>query len=149
MAVLKLTTREKTGTRESRRLREQDLLPGIIYGHGEANVAVAMSRHDVELAIQHGERLIEGDVDGKKENFLIKEAQYDHLGQHVIHLDLTRVNLDERVEVTVQIDFRGTPVGVETESGVLSRRLPELKLECVVTNIPEDIRESDNDLHVG
>ena len=149
MAVLKLTTREKTGTRAARRLRAQDLVPGIVYGHGEANQAVAMSRHDIELAIQRGERLVEGDVAGKKENFLIKDVQYDYLSQHVIHVDLTRVSLDERVEVTVPIDFRGTPVGVETEDGVLTRRLAELKLDCLVTSIPEDVRVSVNELHVN
>ncbi len=149
MALLKLTTREKTGTRETRRLRKQKITPGIVYGHGEANVAVAMSRHDIELAIQRGEQLIQAEVDGESQNFLLKEVQYDYLGQHVIHVDLTRVNLDERVEVTVPIDFRGTPVGVETEDGVLSKHLAELKLECVVTHIPEDVRVSVAELHVN
>ena len=149
MAVLKLTAREKTGTRAARRLREQDLVPGIVYGHGEANQPVTMSRHDIELAIQHGERLVEGGVGGKQENFLIKDVQYDYLGQHVIHVDLARVSLDERVEVTVPIDFRGTPVGVASEDGVLNRHLAELKLECVVTSIPEDVRVSVNELHVN
>ena len=149
MALLKLTTREKTGTRETRRLRKQKITPGIVYGHGEANVAVAMSRHDIELAIQRGEQLIQAEVDGESQNFLLKEVQYDFLGQHVIHVDLTRVNLDERVEVTVPIDFRGTPVGVETEDGVLSKHLAELKLECVVTHIPEDVRVSVAELHVN
>ena len=149
MALLKLTTREKTGTRETRRLREQEITPGIVYGHGEANVAVAMSRHDIELAIQRGEQLIQAEVDGDSQNFLLKDVQYDFLGQHVIHVDLARVNLDERVEVTVPIDFRGTPVGVEAEEGVLSKHLAELKLECVVTNIPEDVRVSVAELHVN
>lgn len=149
MAVLRLSTREKTGTREARRLRDQALVPGIIYGHGEANVAVSMSRHDIELAIRHGEQLIRAEVDGESENFLLKDIQYDFLGQRVIHVDLTRVNLDERVVVTVPIDFRGTPVGVEEEDGVLNRQLSELRLECLVTSIPEDVRVSVAELHAN
>jgi len=149
MAVLRLSTREKTGTREARRLREKQLVPGIIYGHGKANVAVSMNRHDIELAIQHGEQLINAEVDGSSENFLLKDIQYDYLGQHVIHVDLTRVSLDERVVVTVPIDFRGTPVGVVEEEGVLNRQLGELRLECLVTSIPEDIRVSVTELHAN
>ncbi len=149
MAMLKITPRQKLGTRAARRLRLQEMVPGIIYGHGRPNEAVSMSRHDIELAIQHGQRLVTAKVGGKEQNFLIKDVQYDYLGQSVIHVDLARVRLDERVEVTVPIDFRGTPVGVETEEGVLNRHLSELRLECVVTSIPEDIRVSVNDLHVN
>jgi len=148
MATLKLNGREKTGTREARRLREQGLIPAIIYGHGEPSQPVTMARHDIELAIQHGERLLQAEVDGKEGNFLIKDVQYDYLGQNVLHVDLTRVRLDERVEVTVPIELRGTPVGVEQEDGVLTKQLAEIALECVVTSIPEQVRVSVNDLHV-
>ena len=84
---------------------------------------------------------------------LIKEVQYDHLGQHAIHADLTRVSMDERVEVTVPIHVRGTAKGVE-DGGVLSQMLTELEIECLVTAIPEEIRvsvtnmELDDTLHV-
>ncbi len=149
MATLTLSGREKLGTRAARRLRAEGLVPGIIYGHGEANRPVAMARHDIELAIQHGERLIRGEVSGKQENFLIKDVQYDYLGQNVLHVDLARVRLDERVEVTVPIELRGTPVGVDSEDGVLTKLLPEVRLECVVTSIPEEIRASVAALHVN
>lgn len=148
MALLKLTKRERTGTHAARRLREQGLVPAIVYGHGEANVAVSVSRHDIELAVQHGEQLIQADVDGQQENFLIKDVQYDYTGLHILHVDLTRVSLDERVTVTVSVVLRGTPVGVETEDGVLTQHLDELECECLVTEIPEELRVSVNELHV-
>ncbi|HET6427549.1 MAG TPA: 50S ribosomal protein L25 [Phycisphaerae bacterium] len=148
MALLKLNKRDRTGTRASRRLRGQGLVPAIIYGHGEANVAVSLSAHDIDLAVQHGEQLMQADMDGSQENFLIKEVQYDYTGQHIVHVDLTRVSLDERVTVTVPVVLRGTPVGVETEEGVLTQHLDELECECLVTEIPEEIRVPVNDLHV-
>ena len=149
MAVIKLTKREKLGTRAARRLREKNLIPGIIYGHGQENIPVSMPAHDIALAIQHGEHLIEAELDGKRENFLIKDVQYDYLGHEIIHVDLTRVSLHERVQVTVPIVLRGTPVGVESEGGVLSQHLTELEIQCLVTNIPDELRVSVADMHVN
>lgn len=148
MALLKLNKRDELGTRASRRLRQQGLVPAIVYGHGEENVAVSVSTHDIELAVQHGERLVEAQVGGKKQNYLIKDVQYDFAGQHIIHVDLTRVRLDERVTVTVPVVLRGMAVGVESEDGVLTQHLDELECECLVTEIPEELRVSVNDLHV-
>ncbi len=78
-------------------------------------------------------------LDGKAENVLVKEVQYDHLGMEVIHVDFARVDLNERVEVTVPLEFKGTPKG-EADGGVLQQLVSELEIECVVTNIPDAIR---------
>jgi len=149
MAVLKATKREGTGTRKARQLRNQGLIPGVIYGHGLESTPVTLSEHDVELAIMHGERLLEVDLDGKKENALIKDVQYDTYGQVVTHLDLARVNLDERVEVTVAIVLKGTPAGVAEEGGVLQQIAAEAKIECPVRAIPESIDVSVSDMGIG
>jgi large subunit ribosomal protein L25 len=149
MALLKITTRDKLGTRFSRRLREQGLVPGVIYGHGEPTLPVTLSLHEIELAVHHGERLLKADLNGNEQNFLVKEVQYDHMGQSILHVDLTRVSLDERVKVTVPILLRGTPVGVEAEEGVLAQNLKSLSVECLVTAIPDDIRVPVAHLHVN
>ena len=148
MAMLKLTRREKLGTRAARRLRAQGMVPAIVYGHGQPNVPVSVSRHDIELAVQHGERLVKAEVDGQEENFLIKDVQYDYLGHHIVHVDLTRVRLHERVHVTVPIVLRGTPVGVDAEDGVLTQHLDEVECECLATEIPEELRVPVTELHV-
>ena len=146
--LLTMTRRENMGTRASQGLREKGFVPGIVYGHGEDNVPVSMAAHDIQLAIGHGEQLIEADVDGTKQNFLIKDVQYDYLGQQIIHVDLRRVRLDERVEVTVPIVLRGTPIGVSQEDGVLTQHLPEIAVECLVTAIPDELRVLVSELHV-
>ncbi len=149
MEVLKISKREKLGTRQARRLRRDNLIPAIAYGHGEENQAVSLSARDIELAIRHGEHLVKCELDGKEHNFLIKDVQYDFMGQTVIHVDLARVNLDERVNITVPIVLRGVPVGVESEEGVLRQQLATLSIQCVVTNIPEELRVSVLEMHVG
>ncbi len=148
MALLKAQKRLDAGTRKARALRKQGLIPGVIYGHGRKTQPITMSEHDVTLAVLHGERLLEIELDGKKENALIKEVQYDTFGQEVIHVDLARVRLDERVEVTVPIVLRGTPVGLASD-GVLQQAANEVTMECIVTEIPEDISIQVTDLEVG
>ena len=148
MALLKANVRSELGTRRVRRLREKGRIPGIIYGHGEEPVPVTLDRHDVGVAIQHGERLLEIDLDGRKHNALFKDVQYDALGQDILHVDLTRVSLDERVEVTVPIELRGTPAGA-AEDGVLQQIAAEVTIECLVTAIPDDIRVSVSQMRVG
>jgi large subunit ribosomal protein L25 len=147
MARLKATKREALGTRKVRPLREQGKIPAVVYGHGEAAVPLTLDEHEIELALMHGERLLELDVDGEKQNCLFKEVQYDTFGQEVLHVDLARVSLDERVEVSVPIELRGTPVGAE-EGGVLQQLAAEVQIECLVTAIPEEIRVSVNDMKI-
>ena len=148
MEALKATRRDALGTSKTRALRTQGLTPGIIYGHGQDNIAIAVSHHDLDVAIHHGERLLEIDLGDVKENVLIKDVQYDTFGQDILHVDLTRVDLTERVEIVVPIVLRGTPEGVN-EGGVLNQQSSEVTIECVVTSIPEEIRVQVNALNVG
>jgi large subunit ribosomal protein L25 len=80
-------------------------------------------------------------IGGKTQPCLFKDAQYDYLGATLLHLDLARVDLNERVKVHVPIELRGTPAGVK-EGGVLRQELKDLEIECLVTHIPENLRVS-------
>jgi len=146
--MLKAERRKQSGTRSARKLRETGMVPAIIYGHQEEPVAVQMNYHDLALELHHHHKLLEVVLEGKKVQALVKDVQYDHLGDKVIHVDLTRVSLDERVQVTVQIVLRGTPAGA-SEGGVLEKVMSEIELECQVTNIPEELRVPVNHLQVG
>ena len=148
MATLKASPRGRTGTRAARRLREDGKVPAVIYGHGKDTVSVTLAEHEVELAVLHGERLLEIDLDGAIENVLTKDVQYDAFGNDILHVDLTRVDLNERVEVTVPVVLRGTPAGL-ADNGVLQQAVNEIRIECLVTAIPEDVRVSVNELNVG
>jgi large subunit ribosomal protein L25 len=148
MAVLKANKRETFGTRKLKPLRKQGQIPGIVYGHGQPPLPVALSLHDVGVALAHGERLLELDVEGKIQNVLVKEVQYDPMGQEILHVDLARVDLDERVKVTVPIVLRGTPAGA-AEGGVLHQVTAQATIECTVRSIPEDLRMSVAEMKIG
>lgn len=145
---IKAVTREKVGTRDSRRLRDSGRLPAVIYGHGEGVECVSMDRHDVEVAVSHGARVFDIDCGGKTQQCLIKEVQYDYLGTNMVHLDLTRVDLNERVQISVGIEARGTPKGVE-HGGILEQQMADIEIECTPGNIPDTLHPLVTELEIG
>lgn len=146
--TLPATRRTHLGSKHSRRVRDKGQIPVIIYGHGEKPVPVAVEAHDVENLLHHHLRVVSLNLEGRTEQYLIKAVQYDHLDARPIHLDLMRVDKDERVQVAVEIVLRGTPEGAH-DGGVLMQLINQLEIECVVTAIPEDIRHAVTHLGLG
>ena len=149
MAVLRAKTRTETGKRAAGLLRGRGLIPAVVYGHGQPTVSVTLNEHEVELAIRHGERILEIRIgNNKTENVLIKDIQWDTFGQAALHVDLTRVNLDELIHVTIPIVLRGTPVGA-VDGGVIQQSASEVQIEVAVRDIPDDVRISVAELAIG
>jgi len=150
---IEIKSRSELGSRANKRLRDSGLIPGVIYGHKKDVVPVTLPKKEVTNHLHHGAHLFDLGLDGKRETVLVKEVQYDHLGIEIIHVDFTRVDLHERVKVTVPLELKGTPKG-EEEGGVLQQLLSDLEIECVVTEIPDVIRHNvtemalDSVLHV-
>jgi large subunit ribosomal protein L25 len=137
--------RKELGSRANKRLRDSGFVPGVVYGHKEAVIPVTLPKKELTSHIDHGTHLFDLALDGKSEKVLVKEVQYDHLGLEILHIDFARVSLDEKVEVTVALELKGTPKG-EAEGGVLQQIISELEIECLVTDIPEVIRHNVSDL---
>jgi large subunit ribosomal protein L25 len=148
------TKRAELGSRANKRLRDKGELPGVIYGHKEAVVPIKMNRKEVVTHLNRGAHLFELQLDGSSENVLIKDVQYDALGIDVLHVDFTRVDLHERVTLTLALELKGEPKG-EKEGAVLQQVMSELEVECLVTEIPDRIvqdvshMEKDSVLHIS
>ena len=140
-ATVTVESRSQLGSRANKRLRDSGKLPGVIYGHKLDVVPITLPKKEVVRHLDHGTHLFALNIDGKPENVLIKDVQYDHLGIEVLHVDFARVDLNERVDVTVPLEFKGEPKGL-AENGVLTQVVAELEVNCVVTNIPDAIRHN-------
>jgi len=144
---LEVVTRSATGTRESRRLRRQGMVPAILYGHGEKCVDLAAKREALELVIRHGSRVV--DLTGAvKESALIRELQWDTFGLEPIHVDLLRVSKTDRVKVKVPVDLRGEAPG-HRAGGTINIVLHEVEIECTPDQIPDKIHAQISGLEVG
>ena len=87
-------------------------------------------------------------IDGKPEKVLIKDVQYDYLQKEIEHIDLMRIDENQRVKVKVPLDFRGTPKGTK-EGGILEKQMAELELEVLAMAIPDGIRVNVEDLELN
>ncbi len=140
MAMVKLAVekREKLGTAECRRLRRQGILPGNVYGHGLDPVAVKFPRESFMSILRQGTQVVELELEGQNETAIIREIRWDSLSTVVQHIDLVRVDPNERVSVEVPIELRGVAPGV-TDGGVLDQQLRSLAVDCPAVSIPDKI----------
>ena len=136
--LMKATKRESVGTRFARREREAGLMPANISSKGKESLSVSLSAHAVKMELQHHVRVLNIDVEGKEGSYMIKEVQYDHLYEDVIHMDLNEVDPKERVKVSVELVLKGVPIG-QTEGGVLKQVATEIEIEVPVISIPNEI----------
>lgn len=145
--TLEVVPRTASGSRESRRLRRQGLVPAILYGHGEKCVPLAARREAVEAVIRHGSRFVEltGAV---KEGAVVRELQWDAMGSVPVHVDLLRVSRSDRVKVRVPIELKGEAPG-QRAGGTVNLVMHEVEVECAAASIPERIHVAIGHLDVG
>lgn len=146
--TIKGEPRETGGKNANRRLRKRGLIPAVVYGHGEANKMIALSLHDLELAIQHTTHVIKVDIADNTDQYLLKGVQFDHLQKTPIHVDLMRVKKDDRVHVKIGLEFKGEPHGIH-EGGELVHIITDLDVECPLLAIPDMIKVKIDHLGVG
>jgi large subunit ribosomal protein L25 len=144
---LEVIARTANGTRESRRLRRQGLVPAILYGHGIECVHLSAKRELLEAVIRHGSRVVElkGAV---QTSALVRELQWDTFGVEPIHIDFLRVSASDRIRVKVPIDLKGECPG-QRAGGILSLLLHEIELECTADAVPEKIHALVAKLELG
>ncbi len=139
--VLEVKPRDRMGSRYSKRLRATGRLPAIIYGHGTKPTAICVEAKGVLSALKRGLHVFELCLEGgAKETCLVKDLQFGWLGDDVVHIDFTRVNLDEEVTVSVGLHFIGVPEAAKKIGSVLTHDIAELQVRCKVRDIPESIR---------
>ncbi|MCP3903644.1 MAG: 50S ribosomal protein L25 [Planctomycetes bacterium] len=140
--------RERVGTRYAQRLRKTGRLPAVVYGHKTSPVSVSVDEKEILTHIQHGAHAMYLDIaGGKKETCLVKDLQYGYLGDNVIHVDFTRVNFDEEVEVKVHLDFVGQSHEAARADAILRHDHTELAVRCKVSDIPDELKVDLGHMH--
>ena len=146
---IQATKREKVGTRAAMRERSEGRLPAVIYGHGKTPEHVTIDAHQFGQAIKHHARVFKID-DGGRESFsaLLKQLQWDALGEYPMHADFTRLEAGEKVRVGVPLHFIGHAKGLAA-GGRLNTPVVELQIECDPTAMPEHIEVEVSNLEIG
>ena len=151
---LTVKQRERLGSPETRRLRKQGLVPGVLYGRGEP-VAICVEERELRRALTGAgglHSILDVQIDGKGTShaLILKDYQVDKLRGHVMHVDLQEVRLDQPINATVTVQLHGgeDAPGVR-EGGVLSQPLRELNVEALPLEVPEHIDLDVSGMEVG
>ena len=152
---LNVTVRTDLGKGASRRLRRlADLVPAIIYGEGKAPVNITIPHKDIIKAISNEaffSHIITLNVDGKKEQGLIKALQRHPAKPRIMHADFQRVSADNAITVAVPLHFINEDKckGVKIGGGSIIKALNELQISCLPKDLPEFIEVNMTELGVG
>jgi large subunit ribosomal protein L25 len=150
-----VTVRTDLGKGASRRLRRlADLVPAIIYGEGKAPVNITIPHKDILKAVSNEaffSHIITLNVDGKKEQGLIKALQRHPAKPRIMHADFQRVSADNAISVAVPLHFINEDKcrGVKIGGGSIIKALNELQISCLPKDLPEFIEVDMTDLGVG
>lgn len=131
--------REALGTRRARTYRKNGKLPAVLARKGDKPLHLLVDAREFERLVKRHARIIHLSHPAGKEKVFIREVQYDHLDEHPIHVDFTKVAMDELLTLEVELVLKGKPVGVTEEGGVLDQYVKTLKIQCLPDAIPEKI----------
>jgi large subunit ribosomal protein L25 len=140
-------TRTQFGKGAARRIRRDDKVPAVIYGHGNEPVHLTLPGHDTMMALKHGgtNALLYIDVEGKTYIALTKQVQSDPIKGFLEHIDFVEVKKGEKVTVEIPVHVLG-----ESKADAMTvTELNTVSVEAEATNIPEYIEVSVEDAEVG
>ncbi|TDC69118.1 50S ribosomal protein L25/general stress protein Ctc [Streptomyces hainanensis] len=148
MADVKIAAdvREEFGKGASRRIRVENKVPAVIYGHGTDPVHVTLPGHETMLALKSANVLITLSFGGREELVIPKAVQRDAIRGHLVHLDLLLVKRGEKVTVEVPLHTEGE---LAPGGGLLEVLLAALPVEAEATHIPEAVTVSVAGLEPG
>ena len=133
--------RSGRGKNEARRLRARGLAPAIVYGVNKDAVAVSVSPKELtrilHSATGHNTIFSVQVNGGAAEPVMIIDWQNDPIRGNLLHADLKRIDLTQRLRVKVPIYTQGEPVGVKQQGGLLELVTREIEIECLPDDIPE------------
>lgn len=147
MSEVKIQAEPRTefGKGAARRIRRNDKVPAVLYGHGTDPIHIALPGHDTMLALKNANALLSIDVEGESRLALPKQVQRDPIKGFIEHVDLLIVRKGEKVVVDIPLIVEGEVVN----EGLLVTEHPTLSVEAEATNIPESIEVNVEGMEIG
>lgn len=139
--VLTAKTGRSTGSPAARRMRREDVIPGVLYGHGMTPVSVAVGRRDLRVALSGAagvNTVLDLTVDGTVYPAIVKELQRHPVRRNVTHVDFIQVNLDEAITVSVPLRLEGEAVAVQQGGGLVDPAVDSVEVVTTPRSIPDE-----------
>ena len=150
----KATKRDAQGTGASRRLRRAGQIPGIISGGAGEAQPVSMDHNELFHLLRkeafHAS-VLSIEVDGAKQNAVLRDVQWHPFKQQVLHLDFQRIAAGEKMHLKVPLHFVGADVAPAVKLGgcMISHTINELDVQCLPKDLPEFIEVDLSTMEAG
>jgi large subunit ribosomal protein L25 len=147
------TVRTEKGTGDARRLRKAGKVPAVLYGGGGEPQMLTLEHHKVVRSLEDEavySHILQLNIDGKAEDVILKAIQRHPSKPFITHLDMLRVNKNEKLRVHVPLHFmneEGCP-GVK-QGGVAMRDMVEVEVSCLPADLPEFIEVDLSAIELG
>ena len=143
MSNLKAIKRENTSTGSTNKLRQSGFIPAILYGGKDPNQKISIEKKAIRDIINSDNflsKVLELDIDGKKEKVLPRDVAYNVISEEPIHIDFMRVVTGKKIVLEIPVKFINHPdsPGLK-KGGVLNIVRRAVELKCPAENIPSDI----------
>jgi large subunit ribosomal protein L25 len=146
-------SRDSRGKNEARRLRAKGSMPAVVYGGATGALPVVVSPKELSriLNSKTGHNTIFNlNVSGNEDTpVMIVDWQYDPIKNSLLHVDLKRIDLNQRIVVNVPVITQGEPKGVKVQGGLHEIVTRELQIECLPQEIPEHFIVDVSELMIG
>lgn len=154
--ILEVEARDAIGRAKAKDLREGGFIPAVIYGQGQASAAIKIS-HSAFVKLVHQHRVenailtlkLKDEKKSKGKACIIKEIQYHPLHGDILHVDFNEISLTKAIKVNVPVAAQGEPAGVKQEGGSLEHILWEIEVECLPTEIPQNVEVDVSQMKIG
>ncbi len=145
---IKCTKREVLGKKETKKLRAEGLVPGVLYG-GDAPVHFyAPEKEFKSLIYTPNVYLVDLDIDGTVSQSIIQAKQFHPVREQLLHVDFLRTSDDKTVKVEIPVKVEGFAKGIRN-GGKLKLNLRTLKVKAMVKYLPDTININVTDLDIG
>jgi large subunit ribosomal protein L25 len=149
MSSEKIVAEKRTefGKGAARRIRRENKIPAVVYGHGADPIHLSLPGHATMMALKnHGANaLLELDIEGKTQLAMTKQVQVDDVRRVIEHVDFVAVRAGEKVTVDITVHVVGDAISgtmVVTDANTLT-------VETEATHVPESIEISVEGLEAG
>jgi large subunit ribosomal protein L25 len=133
---MKATLRSEVGKHAAKRLRNQNLIPAVVYREGKPGTNLSLDMAEWTKVLASGEHVVTLKIEGGDRSALIKDVQYDHLGTATLHVDFNELKAGQKVRLAVSVVLKGIPKGAAM-GGHLNHEMHTIHVEC----LPEKSRK--------
>jgi large subunit ribosomal protein L25 len=150
--VLEAQPRTPGNKNDARRVRSSGKIPGVLYGAGRNALALTLDPRQVTRILHSAtghNTIFELALDGERTKAMIVDWQYEPIKGALLHIDLKRIAMDQKLKVNVPIVLKGEAAGVKQQGGILEQVLREVEIECLPGDIPSSIEADVTDLVFG